>query len=421
MLTKIKGTQDFLDLTLFNFLLTTVQKQLALYNFTEIATPIIEPTALFHRSLGTQTDVVSKEMYYITTAHTPEQEEAESFALCLRPEATASTMRAFLNAGTLATPWKVFSWGPMFRHERPQKGRYRQFHQINIEVIGSNAIAQDAYLITMLDRLFSEKLLLTSYALLINFMGCTEDRTAFKGVLHEFLNAHTDTLCSTCKERKEKNILRIFDCKNPVCQALYATGPAITDHLCTDCTTEWQTLTTLLQQLSVSFSVAHTLVRGFDYYSKTVFEFVSINLGAQNTFCGGGRYNSLARELGASTDQPSIGAAIGIERMLLLLEQATHLPVPHKAALTIIIPVEREQQPLCLQLADTLHAHGITAEVLLEGQSLKNMLRKADKAAAQYCVLVGADEQATGTVTIKNMKNATEKRVAQKELVTELL
>lgn len=421
MLTKIKGTQDFLDLTLFNFLLATTQKQLALYNFHEIATPLIEPTALFHRSLGLQTDVVSKEMYYATTAHATDAAES----ICLRPEATASTMRAFVNAhtaqpGTLNIPWKVFSWGPMFRHERPQKGRYRQFHQINIEVIGADAIAQDAQLITLLDRLFSEKLLLSSYALLVNFMGCATDRTAFTTVLHDFLTAHQAELCANCTERKEKNILRVFDCKNESCQALYATGPAITDHLCAACAAEWQTLTELLQQLSVSFSHKPTLVRGFDYYSKTVFEFVSINLGAQNTFCGGGRYNSLATDMGAKHDYPSIGAAIGIERVLLLLEQIPQLPLPHKPALTVILPFGIEQQALCLQLADTLHAHGIVAELLLEQQSLKNMLRKADKLGARYCVLVGPDEQASGVVTVKDMVNATEKKVAQIDLVAEL-
>lgn len=415
MINRIKGTQDFLDLSLFNFFLNATKKHLETYHFHEIATPILEPTELFQRSLGVETDVVSKEMYLVHTGH----EEKES--MCLRPEATASTMRAFLNNGIATTPWKVFTWGPMFRHERPQKGRYREFHQVSIEIIGSQVIAQDAYFIAMLDRFFSEKLLLDTYGLLINFMGCADDREPFKRALLEFLNQHIDKICATCLQRKDKNILRVFDCKNPVCKELYLQAPVISQSLCQSCAQEWVELQSLLEQLSISFSIMPTLVRGLDYYGKTVFEFVSVaDLGAQNTFCGGGRYNGLAKDLGAKEDFPSIGAAIGIERMLIMLEQMKNLPLPQPPRLNVIVPLTPAQVPLCLQIADMLHANELCSEILLENDSLKSKMRQANKLGARYCILVGIDEQIAGTVTLKDMTHGTELKIVQRDLVATL-
>ncbi|MGC2310821.1 MAG: histidine--tRNA ligase [Candidatus Babeliaceae bacterium] len=409
MIARIKGTQDFLDLTLFNFLISTIKKHIQLYHFTEIATPILEPLELFKRSLGVETDVISKEMYLVHSGHEEEN-------ICLRPEVTASTMRAFLENGIQTTPWKVFSWGPMFRHERPQKGRYRQFHQVTFEIIGSEAIAQDAYFITMLDRLFHEKFLLNEYALLINFLGCPDDRVIFKKELHAFLEQHKTEICANCLIRKEKNILRVFDCKNEQCQKLYEKAPQLVNYLCASCTTEWKTLQDLLGQLSVSFVYAPRLVRGLDYYNKTVFEFTSPHLGAQNAFCGGGRYN-LARQLGASTDYPAVGAAIGIERLLLLLAANQQLIVPQPAAIQVIIPISNEQIPLALLLADELHAREIATEVLLEQQSVKSMLRKADKMGAQHCILIGPEEQQQRVVKLKNMITSIESIVSFEELI----
>jgi len=414
MLTRVKGTHDFLDLTLLNAFLEITKKHLSAYHFTEIATPILEPTELFHRSLGLETDVVSKEMYILPSR------TAEDESICLRPEVTASIMRAFLNNNVAQTPWKVFTWGPMFRYERPQKGRFRQFHQVSMEIIGSASIAQDAYFITMLDRLFTEKLKLSTYGLLINFMGCSNDRQEFKKALGIFLEAHKTEICATCLVRKDKNSLRVFDCKNPVCKELYTKAPVITDSLCTDCVMEWQQLQLLLAQLSVSYSHAPTLVRGLDYYSKTVFEFVSIDLGAQNTFCGGGRYNSLAKELGAAEDQPSIGAAIGIERILMMLETSASLVLPQPPRLQIIIPLSDAQTALALQLADTLHAQGLTTEVLVDNNSLKSKMRHANKLGARFVIMIGSDEQAAGTAMVKDMVIGTEIALKQTEVATYL-
>ncbi len=420
MITRVKGTQDFLDLRQFNFIIQTIKQHLELHHFHEIATPIIEPTELFKRSLGNETDVVSKEMYILantafSSSETTEQEQGES--ICLRPEATASTMRAFLQGNVTTTPWKAFLWGPMFRRERPQKGRFRQFHQFNLELIGVNSVAQDAATIAMLDRLFTQKFALKDYALAINYMGCAEDRANFKVALLKFLEQHSATICSTCMVRKESNTLRIFDCKSGTCQNLYQSAPKITDHLCQTCAADWTTLKNLLEELSVPYSIVSTLVRGLDYYEKTVFEFISGNLGAQNTFCGGGRYNHLATALGAKEDQPSIGAAIGVERLMLLTEQ---LPLPELPRLHVVIPFDAEQHALALHVADLLQAHNLCTEVLLEAGSLKHKMRHANKYGAKYVILIGSDEQAAGTVVLKDMMTGTEKKIAQRDLVTEL-
>ena len=218
MIPRVKGTQDFIDCTLFNFIIDSVKKHLTTYHFSEIQTPILESVDLFCRSLGIYTDVVSKEMFLIQS-----RQEGNEDRICLRPEGTAPIVRAFNEHHIELTPWKVFSCGPMFRYERPQKGRFRQFHQVTMEVIGSGAIAQDVQFIAMLDRFFHEILKINSYTLVLNFLGCTQDREKYLVILRKFMDkpeiAHN--ICDQCKERKEHNIMRIFDCKTPQCQELY--------------------------------------------------------------------------------------------------------------------------------------------------------------------------------------------------------
>jgi len=410
---RIKGTQDLLDLSLFNLVVDLAKKHLQTYHFTEIATPIIEPLELFKRSLGLYTDVVNKEMFLI------QGNQEEEDAICLRPEATAPTLRAFIENGVQQTPWKVFTWGPMFRYERPQKGRFRQFHQLSMEIIGSASVAQDAFFITMLDRFFHEKLHLNNYALLINYLGCLADRKTYQVLLKEFLDsADAAGICGTCTERKNKNIMRIFDCKSTTCQQIYANAPTLVDSLCSSCATEWQQLQEQLHLLSVSYAHKPTLVRGLDYYSKTVFEFVSHNLGAQNTFCGGGRYDQLVTQLGGKQDQPSIGAAMGIERILLLLDpMSSALVIPPAPVLHVIIPMQAQHIALALLIADTLTAAGLCVEVLVEQDSMKSMLRHANKMGARYALLIGDDELQSRTVTVKNMVTGTQETIGQIDLV----
>ena len=412
MVARVKGTQDFIDLSLHTYVLDRVAAHFASYNIIPIETPILEHTSLFVRSLGQHTDVVSKEMFVI--AGTSESEDS----LCLRPEGTAATVRAFIDNNIVRTPWNVWSYGPMFRYERPQKGRYRQFHQINVEMIGVRSIEYDVQCITMLDRFFSQVLGLDTYALTLNFLGCHEDRIAYKEILGQYLDTIYDQLCTTCHARRHANILRIFDCKNPQCHALYEQAPHIIDHICHACQVEWTQLKNDLELLSVSFTVRPTLVRGLDYYNKTVFEFVSSNLGAQNAFCGGGRYDQLVAQLGGKNDEACMGAAIGMERLLLLLEPHKERllsgPVP---SLSIIIPVTSEQYTLALLIADQLRSHHVPVQVLFEDASLKSLMRKADKFNPHFVIIIGEQEQQERQAQLKNMRTGTQTTMSHIELI----
>jgi histidyl-tRNA synthetase len=411
MFKRVRGTEDILDLALHNFILETFKKHINAYNFSQIQTPILEPTNLFIRSLGEETDVVTKEMYTFQTS-TDE-------SICLRPEATASTMRAFIEAKPTPLPWKVFSYGPMFRHERPQKGRWRQFSQINMEIIGSNAIAQDANFIKMIDHFFNEKLNLENYILKINFLGTKNDREVYKKKLYTFLKKVDKSICNTCKIRKEKNILRVFDCKKKECKEAYLKAPKIIDSLSKTSTQEWENLQDLLAILSVNFVVDPTLVRGLDYYNKTVFEFSSNELGAQDAFCGGGRYDDLAEELGSKEKFPSIGASIGMGRLLMLIEKMKDkLPLSQKPALHVIIPMSEQQQSLALLLADNMQAENICTDVILDEGSMKSMMRKANKMQANFVLILGEEEQKTNTVTIKDMQTGESQNIKQAKVVS---
>lgn len=413
---RVKGTNDQLDLTLYNFIVSAIAKHLGIYCFTQIDTPVLEHTELFKRTLGLHTDVVNKEMFIIQ----PHGNADEKESICLRPEITAPIVRAFVDNGIQITPWKVFEIGPCFRYERPQKGRFREFHQVSIEIVGSSAVAQDVQMIKMLDRLFHETLKFNNYALLINYLGCPEDRVAFRVTLKKFLDAQTG-LCQDCMVRKEHNIMRVFDCKVEHDQKIYQNAPHIIDHLCLICAAEWQQLQHDLELLSVTFKVQPSLVRGLDYYNKTVFEFVSGSLGAQNTFCGGGRYDQLVTQIGGKTDQQSIGAAIGLERLMMVIEpHKDSLPLPQLPKLHALLPMGKEQHILALLLADELHAVGLCVEVLLEGGSIKSMMNKANKLGAAYALILGEQEQQKNQVMVKNMITGEQELISQADLVAYL-
>ncbi len=416
MIPRVRGTRDFLDLTLVTFATETIKKHLKKYHFQEIMTPILEPVALFKRSLGLETDVVSKEMFVVSSSSVEKGDEE----ICLRPEATASVVRAFVENGIQTLPWKVFLSGPMFRYERPQKGRYREFFQCSLEIIGAQSLMHDVQVMTMLDRLFRAEFKLEVYALHINFLGCPADRLTFKELLGIFLDTHAEKLCATCIKRRHSNILRVLDCKNPDCQELYTKAPQLTDSLCTVCATEWQSVQHRLEELAVPFVHMPRLVRGLDYYNKTVFEFVSPLLGAQSTFCGGGRYDHLVEQIGGKEDQPSVGAAIGLDRLVLMLETIKDsLPLPFDPALFVILPLSAEQHPLALQVTDALIRAGLQTELLLDG-SVKSMMRKADKHGAKAVIFIGADEQSAGTVKVKLLQTGAESTVKQIDLSSHL-
>lgn len=410
MFSRVKGVQDLLSYDSWRAVLRKAQGHLESYNFEEIQTPLLEYVSLFERGLGYETDVVKKQMFLIEQKNDKEQ-------MCLRPEATAGTMRAFLEKKhEHVTPYNVFSSGPMFRYERPQKGRYRQFHQMNIESIGVTSIQYDAFFIQMLYKLFLETFGIQEFVLAINFLGTPEDREQYKKALYLFLDGKE--ICVTCSQRKETNLLRVLDCKSESCQTIYDSAPIITDSLSEQSAQEWRLLQDQLDQLSVTYTVNHRLVRGLDYYNKTVFEFVGMTLGAQDTFCGGGRYDGLAQQLGSKESVPAIGAAFGIERLLLSLGDRVQNFIEPKSQLTVVIACAQEQNSLALLCADTVQRAGKTVQVLIGDLSLKNKLKKANKMKAAFVLLIGEEEQKSNLITVKNMMTGKEEKVTQDKVIS---
>lgn len=414
MISRVRGTEDILDLNLYNFILEQAKRHLHIHNFTEIDTPILEHTNLFVRAVGEQTDIVSKEMYVF-------QKENEEDSICLRPEITASIIRAYFENGVQQRPWKVFAHGPVFRKERPQKGRWRQFTQLSVELIAAKEIEYDAYFLKMIDSFVSDVLKLENYAIKLNFLGCGNDRKNHRRALIDFLDTKKDCMCQTCLDRRIKNPLRVLDCKNENCQKILQESPKLLDFLCSECATEWKKLTDLLSLLSISYVVDHTLVRGLDYYNKTVFEFVSRGLGAQNAFCGGGRY-SLGSEIDNKEDVPCIGVGFGMGRLQMLVEQnKDKLLIPTPAPLHVILPMDEAQKPLALMLASELQSKGLATEVILSSASMTNLMKKANRLGAKFVLILGEEEQKNGTVSIKNMQNGQSVVVKQSDAFSALI
>lgn len=408
MINRVKGTQDLLKMDLYDALYNKIQAHFSAAHFAHIQTPILEHEALFKRSVGEETDIVGKEMYTLATG-------SDSEKLCLRPEATASTMRAYFEAGIATTPWNVFSHGPMFRHERPQKGRWRQFSQFNIEAIGIQSIAQDVRLLSLLTDLFSSILGMENYVLSINFLGTKQDRIAHKKALQEFLQSHLPALCATCTTRSTSNVLRIFDCKNENCQALYQSAPRITDFLSEESAKNWRELNFLLDALSINRIHNPLLVRGLDYYNNIVFEFSSPHLGAQNTFCGGGQYD-LAFAFGRKDPLPSIGAAVGMERLLLLLESQNNTTLlPAKKPVIGILPFDESLNALALLADQTLHRAGLATDIITGG--IKKGMKKANAAGIRWLILIGETEKNENAVRVKDMESGEEVVVSHEALV----
>ncbi len=399
MIKRVRGTEDVFNLQVELALVEQMRGLLTQHNFHEIALPLFESTDLFARSLGTSTDVVSKEMYTFATAG------GESISL--RPEATASTVRAFLEAGIQERPWKVFTYGPMFRHERPQKGRWRQFNQVNIESIGTENILHDALFIRMLYYLFAQKLGLTQFSLQINWLGTIEDREVFKKQLLIFLAPFQKDICETCQVRLTKNTLRIFDCKNQDCQKIYLQAPKLLDVLSQESRAQWEVIQKTLQDLGVSYQINASLVRGLDYYSGIVFEFASDVLGAQSAFCGGGRYE-LASQLEGPVI-PSIGAAIGVGRLLMLQEAEQKVTESKKEVLIVVLPLSKDQEQEAINAYTTLIDAGFFVEIVLGKNGIKQLFKKADQLKASYALIIGEQEVQTQMYVLKDMKTGEQK------------
>lgn len=406
--TRVRGTEDLLSMASWNALCDVIKSVLKIHAFAEIRTPSIEKTELFVRAVGTDTDIVSKEMYTFTTV--------SEGSICLRPELTAPMVRAFYENSVDVSPWKVFQFGPAFRHERPQKGRLRQFYTCSIEVMNAPSVGHDISAIVMLDRIF-KALDLKDYVLNLNFLGVASDRAAHRTALRDFLCVNDEKLCEMCRFRRDKNVLRVFDCKNEACQALYVNAPQLSYYFSADSSAEWERIKKELMLLSVNYIQNPMLVRGLDYYNGVVFEFTSNALGSQSTFCGGGRYD-LSQSLGKKELLPSVGAGIGLDRVMMILE-AQNNPLARQSSpnkLIAIVPMDEAQESLSLQLSHTLFYAGLASEIIFDGAGMKQKMRRADKLNAAFALVLGDREAAAGVAMVKDMATGESFEIALRDI-----
>ena len=413
--TRPKGTNDFLpeDTVKWQYVENILRESAKKYGFEEIRTPIFEATELFLRGVGETTDIVNKEMYTFN--------DKGNRSITLRPEGTASTARAFIEHKMHGRPMpvKLYYMGPMFRYERPQKGRFRQFHQFGIEAFGSNDPALDSEIIAFAME-FYRKLGLTGLKVRLNSVGCPKCRAEHKAKLQEMLRPHLDELCEDCRSRFEKNPLRIFDCKNEKCQALIENAPSITDCLCEDCKDHFEKVKTYLTAADIPFEVDSRLVRGLDYYTKTAFEIILTEIGAQSAICGGGRYDGLIRDIGGQ-DMPGVGFALGMERVFAALEAGG-----------IEIPVEEGTDVYCVALGEKarekafawimeLRRRGVKAEMDYMAKSFKAQMKAADREAAKFVVICGDNELEKDEIIIKDMADSSQESVSREKVIEELI
>jgi len=363
------------------------------FGFKEIRIPIMERTELFARSIGEDTDIVEKEMYTFS--------DRKGDLLTLRPEATASIVRSYIQHKLYARDpvRKFYTIGPMFRRERPQKGRYRQFYQINAEVFGVESALIDAQLIFMLMTLF-KRLEVTDIEAHINSLGCPVCRPDFKTALGEFLETISNRLCSDCSKRHKRNPLRVLDCKVPSCREAMTGTPSILDYLCSECQPEFETLKNALEKLHVPYVVDKRLVRGLDYYSRATFEIKTGSLGAQDAVAGGGRYDGLVKALGGP-DLPATGFAIGLDRLVELTAKDREDDV--RKPDIFVAALGENSKSLAFEWTCAFGLEGIQAEMDMGAKSLKSLMKRADKLAAQYALIVGDKELEQGSVILRDM------------------
>lgn len=404
----VKGTQDLLPADSYKnqFVEATMLDIASKFGFKEVRTPVFEHTELFQRGVGETTDVVQKEMYTFN--------DKGERSITLRPEGTAGAVRAFLEHGLFneALPQKMCYLTSCYRYEKPQAGRLREFHQFGIEVFGAGAPAADAEVISVANEIFAF-LGVENLQLEINSIGCPECRKNYHNALKEYFETKKDSLCPTCLERLEKNPMRILDCKSPICKEITAEAPVILDYVCEDCSNHFESVKKYLDVMNIEYKVNPKIVRGLDYYSRTVFEFVSNDIGAQGTVCGGGRYDGLVEELGGP-HTPALGFGMGIERLLLLLKaQNIEIPAPSSCDL-YIAPMGDAASLEAMKIVSELRANGVSAQTDVVGRSLKAQMKYADKIGAKYTMVLGDNEIAEGKAKIKDMNSgeATEAELA---------
>lgn len=401
-----KGTKDVLPDQSYKwqFIENAAREIAAAFNMKEIRTPVFEHTELFQRGVGDTTDIVNKEMYTFL--------DKGARSITLKPEGTAGAVRLFIENGLANSPLplKAFYLTPCYRYERPQAGRLREFHQFGIEVFGAKSPATDAEVILAASS-FLKKLGITKTQLQLNSIGCKTCRAQYNAALKEYLRPNLEKMCPVCRDRFDKNPLRILDCKEEECKKITAGAPTILDYLCDDCRTHFEDVKSLLTAQGVEFTVNSGIVRGLDYYTKTVFEFVSTDIGAQGTVCGGGRYDGLIEELGGNPT-PAIGFAAGIERLLLLMENTgAQFPEERKPDL-YLAGMDGATRAKAFALACELRKSGLCVETDLMERSVKAQFKYADKIGARYVAVIGESELQTGELNVKKMADGTQVKAA---------
>ncbi len=367
------------------------------YGFKEIRIPTFEETGLFVRSVGEATDVVSKEMYTVTAAGNTQ--------FTLRPEGTAGAMRAILENGILneGLPQKIFYRLSCFRHDKPQAGRLREFHQFGCEMVGSESPRADAEIIALAKDVL-DTCGLSNIKLNLNSIGCPECRPRYHQALKEYFLARKDELCPTCQERLEKNPMRILDCKSPICQEIGKDAPVVTDFLCEDCSGHFEKLREYLSVMGIEYEINPKIVRGLDYYTRTVFEFICSDLGAQATVCGGGRYDGLIEQLGGKPT-PALGFGMGLERLILTMEKQGCDFMEAKKCDLYVAPMSEDAASKAMAIASALRNEGFFVEYDLIGRGLKAQMKYADKIGARFVIVLGSDELDSGRARLKNMRS----------------
>ena len=404
-----KGTQDILpeDQPYWEYLRGQVTDAAQSYGFDRLDTPIFESTEVFARGVGESTDIVEKEMYTFAGSR--------DTLLTLRPEATASVVRAYIQHKIYAADpaARFYTIGPMFRKERPQKGRYRQFYQINAEVFGVDSPYMDAQLIYMCMTFF-RRLSVSGLQVHLNSLGCPECRPAFRKKLSEMLAGRTENLCPDCLRRLEKNPLRVLDCKVPACREAVADAPSMLDFLCDDCGQHFRTVQAALSDMDIDFQIDPRLVRGLDYYTRTAFEIQTSELGAQNAVAGGGRYDQLVEMLGGPA-QPAIGFAIGLDRLVELF--AAKFPAPETGPDVFFLPMGGAARKRAAKWSSQLADAGVRVEADFSGRSLKALMRRADRMGAARVLIVGDQELAENKAVLRDMKTRDQVAVPMDRLV----
>jgi histidyl-tRNA synthetase len=413
MLTQaIKGVKDILpaDSPKWQYLENSVRKLFSDYGFSEIRTPIIEHTVLFARSIGATSDIVEKEMYAFKDQGGDE--------ITLRPEGTAGVVRAYVEHKLFASQpvTKVYYMGPMFRRERPQAGRLRQFHQVGVEALGVSEPGVDVDVLAVLVELF-KRLKVQGVELHINSLGCKDCRAAYKAALKDFLMQRINLLCPDCQRRIETNPLRALDCKSEHCKAATADAPMMSEYLDDGCRAHFETVKQGLADLGIDYIIDPRMVRGLDYYTRTTFEMIAVDKkGAQNAVAAGGRYDGLVEEVGGPPT-PGIGFALGVERLLMMLpETGADVTAPK----VYIAAIGDEAMRIGQKLADGLRRDGISAERDYSPGGLKNQMKKADRSGASFTVIIGEDEVAKGAAILRDMKTREQSEVKFERLADEL-